>query len=183
MVAGQLGSANQRGGPLELLRGQQPQRVPHQHRDPSPSVQWPVRGVQEGLPPPDRERVRGEPEVRLGLAATGREEQQLCGGQVAGALRCRGIGEQGKLHQHERELEREPGVRLLRSLGEHLVAGLIDRLGGVRGAAPGDLALHALVGHHVVHEPEAAQRFGVGEQVLQPGRELFGNLAGLGDGV
>ena len=89
----------------------------------------------------------------------------------------------GKLHQHERELEREPGVRLLRSLGEHLAAGLIDRLGGVRGAAPGDLTLHALVGHHLVHEPEAAQRLGVGEQVLQPGRELIGHLAGLGDGV
>ena len=91
-----------------------------------------------------------------------------------------GIGEQRKLHQYERELEREPGVRL-RSLGEHLVAGLIDRLSGVSRAAPGDLTLHALVGHHLVHEPEAAQRFGVREQVIQPVRELPLDLTGLSD--
>ena len=34
LAAAHLARADQRCGPLELLRGQQPQRVAHQHRDP-----------------------------------------------------------------------------------------------------------------------------------------------------
>ena len=135
-----------------------------------PARQRAVRGS-TALPPPDRERVRGKPQVRLGLAATGREEQQLCGGQVSGPLRRRGIGEQRELHQHERELERVPGVRSSdprRAPRRGPLDGLV-RVRGPRGWRP---ALDALVGHDRVHEPEAAQRLVVGEQVLQAVGEL-----------
>ena len=50
--------------------------------------------------------------------------------------------------------------------GEHRVAGLVDGLGRVLRPAARDLALHALVGHHLVHEPEAPQRVRVAKNVL-----------------
>ena len=76
-MACQFGCAHQRGGPLELLGGQQPQRVAHQHRHPVAPVERAVGGVHDPLAAADRERVGGQPEVGLGLATAGREEQQL----------------------------------------------------------------------------------------------------------
>ena len=72
-----LGGADQRGRALELLGGEQPQRVAHQHRDARLAAARVGAGVDGVLQPPDRERVRGQPEVGLGLAAAGREEQQV----------------------------------------------------------------------------------------------------------
>ena len=57
------------------------------------------------LQPPDRERVRGQAQVGLGLAAAGREEQQV---DLVAVLVPR-VGERGQVEQHERELERAPG--------------------------------------------------------------------------
>ena len=85
LLTDQLGRADQGGGALELLGGEQAQRVAHQHRDAVAAVEDAVVGVDRALEPADGERVRGEPEVGLGLAATGREEQQLDVGRVAAA--------------------------------------------------------------------------------------------------
>ena len=176
-----LRRAHQRGRPLELLRGQEPQRVPHQHGYSGIAVKAAVRGVEFTLQPPDRERVRREAQVRLGLAAAGREEQQLCLGQVPGALLRGGVGQQRQLHEDERELERAPRVRL--EAREDRVAGLVDGLVRVLRAAARDLALHTLIGHHLIHEPEAPQRVRVLKEVLEPGRELVLHLARLADRV
>ena len=73
LAADQLAGADERGGPLELLRGEQPQRVAHDHGDAVAAV----AAVDDPLEAPDRERERGQPEVGLGLAAAGREEQQV----------------------------------------------------------------------------------------------------------
>ena len=77
VLADQLGRADQGRRALELLGGEQPQGVAHEHRDAVTAVEDAVVGVELALEAADRERVRREPEVGLGLAATGREEQQL----------------------------------------------------------------------------------------------------------
>ena len=89
LAAGQLGRAHQRGRALELLGGEQPQRVAHQHRDPVAPVERAVGGLDHALPAADRERVRRQAEIRLGLAAAGREEQQLDPRLVLGAAQRR----------------------------------------------------------------------------------------------
>src|SRR5699024_9886537 len=73
----QFRSAYERGGSLELLGGQQAQRVAHEHSDAVASVKGAVVRLNLALQPPNGERIRREPQVGLGLAATGREEQQL----------------------------------------------------------------------------------------------------------
>ena len=71
----------------------------------------------------------------------------------------------------------------LSCLGEDRVPGLVDGLVRVLRPAAGHLALHPLVGHHLVHEPEAAQRVGVREQMLEAVRELAVHLPRLADRV
>ena len=69
----QLAGADQRGRALELLRVSKPQRVAHQHRH----AVRPSRPLDDALETADREGERGQAEVRLGLAAAGREEEQV----------------------------------------------------------------------------------------------------------
>ena len=57
-----------------------------------------------------RDREGGEAEIGLGLAAAGREEQQV----DDLAVRMRRIGQAGEVEQDEGELERPPDRRLLR---------------------------------------------------------------------
>ena len=108
MLAEQLGGAHQRGGTLELLGGQQAQRVTHQHGDTITSVYDGVALADDALHAPGGQRVRDQTEVGLGFAATGREEQQV--GEPAGlaSLRVGRIGERRDAQQDERQLERPP---------------------------------------------------------------------------
>ena len=66
----QLQGADQRRGAAELVERQQPQRVAHQHAQPG-------RGDAGIAQPAEDQREGGQAEVRLGLAAAGREEQQV----------------------------------------------------------------------------------------------------------
>src|SRR5690606_41768883 len=77
LAAEDLGGAHQRGRPLELLGGEQPQRVAHEHRDARRPVAGLLARAERALQPADRERVGGQAEVRLRLAATSRGEQQV----------------------------------------------------------------------------------------------------------
>ena len=70
-AASQLGGAHQCGGPLELLGGEQPQGVAHENGDAVTPVERAVDRVQHALAAADRERVRREPQVGLGLATAG----------------------------------------------------------------------------------------------------------------
>jgi len=57
----ELGGADERGGALELLSGEQTQGVPHEHGDAIATVQRPIRGLDRALEASDREGVRREP--------------------------------------------------------------------------------------------------------------------------
>ena len=109
--AAQLGGAHHRGSSLELLGGEQPQGVSHQHRHPGAPVDGSFGTGHNTLPAAGGERVRGQAEIGLGLAAAGREEQQLNLGQVAAAARQLRLDQAGNLHEHEGQLERPPGMR------------------------------------------------------------------------
>ncbi|SIL87636.1 Uncharacterised protein [Mycobacteroides abscessus subsp. abscessus] len=85
----EFGRAHQGAGSLELLGGEQPQRVAHQHRYAVPAVQLTVGGIDESLAAPDRESVGGQSEVGLCFATTGGEEQQLDLRYVRGAAQRR----------------------------------------------------------------------------------------------
>ena len=60
--------------------------------------------VLQAAQPPEHDRERRETQVRLGLAAAGREEQKVDGL----AVRIAGVGEARQVQQQERELERPP---------------------------------------------------------------------------
>jgi hypothetical protein len=71
LLALELERADQRGGAAELVEREQPQRVAHQHATRP-------RRLQAGVAQPaQHQRERREAQVRLGLAAAGREEQQV----------------------------------------------------------------------------------------------------------
>ena len=184
VAADDLGRAHQRRRALELLGGEQAQRVAHEDGD----AVAPVTGVHSlpdhAVAPADREGVGGEPEVGLGLTATGREEQQVDGrGRRRGALGMPDVGQRGQVEQHEGELERAP-ARVLRGLH------LRERLGVRQSlllAQPGDGGVPALQGHHPVGEPERGERvrmagdLRVGQQRdarADAGRGLPGGLDG-----
>ena len=57
--AGQFSGAHQGSCTLELLSGQQPQRVAHQHRYPVAAIEWAVGGLHHTLSAPDGECVGG----------------------------------------------------------------------------------------------------------------------------
>ena len=181
LPAQHLARAHQRRGPLKLLRRQQPQRVPHQHCH----TARPVIGVRtrpdHALQPPDRERVRREPQVRLGLATTGREEQQLhfrVGRIAEPSVRVgmRLIGQPRQAQQHERELERPP-----RPVVRHIQAA--QQPSHVRTwrrhPGPHDLRAHALQRHRLVREPERLPRDPVGPEQLNRPLQAPGHVARL----
>ena len=128
-----LQRADQSGRARELVQRQQPQRIAHDDADPG-AGQPAVAGMPQA---PEHHRHRGQPQVRLGFSAAGREEQQVHRLAVH-VLRVR---EAGEIQQQERELERAP-VRPLRP----------DLL-------PEALAQSA--GHGPVGHPEGVQQIGV----------------------
>ena len=86
-------------------------------RDSRRPVERAVGTVDPPLAASDREGVCREPQVGLGLAASGGEEEQLDPPEtVAGALRRSRIAQRGQLQQDEGDLEGTPRVRLGLSL-------------------------------------------------------------------
>ncbi len=84
-----LAGADEGGSALELLGGQQPEGVAHKHGDTVRAVAGLCPLANNALQAAHREGERGQAEVRLGLATTGREEQQLQLGIVGPAA---GVG-------------------------------------------------------------------------------------------
>ena len=181
LATGELGGAYEGGGALELLGGEQAQGVAHEDGDAGAPVDGSVGGLEESLAAADGEGVGGQSQVGLGLAATGGEEEELGGGQVAGAERQGGVGEGRQLHEDEGELEDAPVVGV--AAGQDPGLGLLNAEAGVDGAGGGDLGVDALVGHDPVHEGEAAAGFGVGQEVVDALGELVTDLEGLGEGL
>ena len=66
----QLHCAHDGGGAAELVERQQPQRVPHENRQPGTGQAGIAAAAQ-------RDRESGQPKIGLGLAAAGGEEQQV----------------------------------------------------------------------------------------------------------
>ena len=95
--AHELEGAHDAGSTGELVEGKEPQRVAHDDGD--TGAEHP-RTAQSSM----SDHEGREPEVSLGLAAAGREEQQI-GGL---AVDVRPIDEAGQIEQHESELKRPP---------------------------------------------------------------------------
>jgi hypothetical protein len=88
------------GGAAELVEGEQAQGVAEQHGDAEARV-----GAVLPADPAQGEGEGDDAEVGLGLAAAGREEDQL----DVSRLGSRGIGDPGEVLQEEGELEEVPG--------------------------------------------------------------------------
>ena len=77
----ELQGADHRGGPTELIEGEQAQGVAHQHREAS--------SVDGGVAQTSQHQGEGrEAQIRLGLTAAGREEEQLHDFPFGATLRC-----------------------------------------------------------------------------------------------
>ncbi|CAM5455854.1 hypothetical protein SFUMM280S_07415 [Streptomyces fumanus] len=123
-----LHGAEQDRGPLELLEGEQPQRVAHEDGD-APAVGTLADAAQEG-------GQGDQTEISLRLATAGGEPEQV-GDLPVVVLR---IVDAGHAEQHESDLEGAP------------VAG--GRVGGAHASALHPGAAGALIGHGAVGEPE-----------------------------
>ena len=95
-----LQRTDQASGPRELIQRQQAQRVAHDDADPGTGQSVVARMPQAS----EHHRGGGQPQVRLGLPAAGREEQQV----HRLAVHVVRIGKAGQVQQQERELERTP---------------------------------------------------------------------------
>lgn len=116
--------------------------------------------------PADGEGVRGQPEVRLSLTATGGEPQQICHRLgPRGALRMCRIAQRGQVQQQERELERAPGPVMRLVFVKENLAGIT---GFVTAPGRSDPCVNALQMHRAVREPERGQGIRVPEHQLDP---------------
>ena len=122
MLALQLQGADEARGAAELVEGQQAQGVAHD--DAHPGASEPV--LARVAEPAQDHGEGGEAEVGLGLAAAGREEEQV----DRLAVRVARVGEAGQVEQDEGELEGAPARRL--DVGA-AAAGLGLRPGWLRG--------------------------------------------------
>jgi hypothetical protein len=135
------------------------------------------------LEAPQGEGVGGESEICLGLAATGREEQQIDEGFTAGTtVRVSGLGERVDVQQDEGELERTPAGRRL-ALAVYLVVGLLVGPGIVLAPGTGgrDGCVAALQGHGPVGEPEGQQGRLVGHEPVDAEGDAVADLECLLD--
>jgi hypothetical protein len=143
-----LAGAHQRSCSLELLGREKPQRVAHQNRHAATAS---VVVSDCALEPADRQGERGEPEVRLGLAAPSREEQQVDESVPGRSFRVDRVGECRKVDEQEGELEGPPRVVL--GSGELGHRGVEVEIGATAPTIAGK-GVHALQPHGVVGEPE-----------------------------
>jgi hypothetical protein len=175
LLAKHLAGAQQRGRPLELLQGEQPQRVPHQHGNALAAVQ-PRDGALEAS---QRHRVDGKAQVGLGLAATGREPQQV-DQPVDAAPRVGRVAHTWQVEQEERQLERPPAP----------VTDLVDLLQrrleiqvGLTPAALGGQGVDPLPPHRVVGEPERLGGQRVSGEQLDAAPDTLGGRGALIQGA
>ena len=103
LAALQFKGADQPGRAPELIEGQQPQGVAHDDADPGPGES----GVSLVAEPPKDHGERGEAEVRLGLAAAGREEEEV----HELALGIGRVRDAGEVQEDEGELKGPPAGR------------------------------------------------------------------------
>ncbi len=184
LAAQDFGGADQRRRPLELLGGEQPQGVPHQHGDAGLAAAGVLPRADGPLEAADGEGEGREPEVGLGLAAAGGEEQQVDDAVRTGlALLQRRVGERPEVEEDEGQLERAPRCGF-RALGVDALLGLLegDALPLPQGRDGGVLALE---GHRPVGEAERFQHlgaFGVREGVHAEG-DPDGDVPGPGHRV
>ena len=140
--------ADQRGGALELLQGQQAQGVAHDHGQTARTVV----AAELALQTADRHRERRHAQIGFGLAAAGGEPQQIgMGFHRLHAVRMRGVGQRRDRQQQERQLERTPApvLRLVELIHRHVTSTPhFERV----------LASHALDRHRPVGEAESSQR-------------------------
>ena len=149
-----LAGADQGRGPLELLEREQPKRVPHQHRNAGLAGPLP----HDALEPPQAHHERRQTQVRLRLAAAGREPQQVGNrvGPVAAVLVVQ-VARARQVQQNEGDLEWAPTA----------VLGHIHVLELYVLAASHLLREHgmdALLPHGPVGKPERLGHLGVGRQ-------------------
>ena len=98
LAAEMLGGADERGGALVLLGREQAQGVAHEDGDAGAAVARLVSLAHHPLQAPDRQRVGGQAQVRLGLAAAGGEEEEIDEARAVlgvslGTVGVRGIGQ------------------------------------------------------------------------------------------
>ena len=139
-----LAGTDQGGGPLELLDGQEPQRVPHQHGD--PLLTGPAG--HRTLEPSQGHRVGRQAQIRFGLAAARGEPQQVGDrlGRV-GAILVVEPGDSRQVQEQEGQLERIP-----RPVGGHVDGPFVHRL--VPPPLEREDRVDALLPHGEVGEPE-----------------------------
>ena len=170
LAAKHLARADQRRRALELLRRQQAQRVAHQHADAVAAVV----AADHALQPADRQRERGEPEVRLGLAAAGREEQQVDEPRVPGfAPDGVGSASDGRFSSTNASWN----GRHERCAGTSAAASRSAK--GVSAAATPRRRrerVHALLPHRVVGEAERLRGRLVGSQSVDAGMQPLGDI-------
>ena len=145
----QFQGADQGRCPAKLVKGQQPQRVAHDHRNAGAAPASVGRVPQ----PPDDHGEGREPEVRLGLATTRGEEEQVDG--LPSGQRVAGPGDAGDIQEDEGELECPPARGL--------------PFTEAPGKCPGD---------RPVGNPEGVQRTRIGAQQVDAGLDPPGGVAG-----
>jgi hypothetical protein len=91
LLTDELRCADQGRRALELLRGEQAERVAHQDGDTVAAIQFPVIPADRPLETSDGEREGRQTQVGLGLPTTGGEEQELDAGVVAAPVRVGGV--------------------------------------------------------------------------------------------
>ena len=171
-----LARAHEGGRPLELLGGQKTQRVAHEHGH---AAAAPVVAGDRALEPADGQGEGGEAEVGLGLAATGREEEQVDEPASGRPLGMGGIGEGGQVHENEGELEGPPGVVLG---GGELRQGGVKLQVGVVPPAVGRQRVDPLQPHGPVGEPKGLRRVGVGDHQVDAGAQPLCHLPSVPEG-
>ena len=158
----QLQCADQPGRAPELIEGQQPQGVTHDDADARSRATILARVAE----PPQDHGERGEAKIRLGLAATGGEEEQI----HEFTFGIRGICDARQIQQDEGELKGPPARRA--------------------GAAFSGETAREGSGHRAIGGTESVERVRIVHQhsdaALHPGRgnprdtyELLGRLAAL----
>ena len=114
-AAHQFERADHAGGARQLIEREQAQRVAHDH---SHSGAEDTRVSQ----PTVRDRKGREPEIGFGLAAAGREEQEVDGFPVGMRL----VDQPRKVQEDESELEGPPARWPFRAAGSNTIPGLLE---------------------------------------------------------
>ena len=173
-TADEFAGADEGGGALKLLQGEQPQRVAHQHRHAR------VTGIAAdlALQASNRQRESGHTQIGFGLAAARGKPQQISQGRRGvAAIRMRRIDEAGQVEQHESQLEGIP-----RALARHIDPRQIDRAGRLSRFARIARA-HALLPHSPIGKAKGFGSLWITAQQIDAGADAGQRDAALLEGV